>query len=658
MATYFVPPFVTVTNIGRRTLDGDDYVVANEATGQYFLANQSTVALMDSINRAGSIVAGVHAARMNPEVGKVIVEKLVRFGVLVQRGTTHQEKAVKAPIESKMISLRFDLIDGAALTRQLEWVGRIAYSKFGLFCWLLAVVAMMYFLLTNGDKAAFALQQVPQSGLADILRFVVLVVLLKIIHEMGHALAYRVMCLREGHDPGPIRMGIAIFAMTPFPFTDVTGAWRLRSKWRRAAIGAGGIYFELGATALLTIFWAQTNAGALQVTIFQVAIFTALTTVLFNFNPAVKLDGYYVMSDLSGQHNIAGRGSAAARDWLTRRLGGKAEAPEKPYLGYWLMSYSYRWILFGGIFWIFYQMDERLAVPVGIVIFMTLIGRPVYMSLRAAWRNGAKSMNMIIAGGLAAAVFGLCLVPLPDRLLLDGRLVVHDTRFVYAGETARVNLQDDAAGIELTNPELSFLSQDLNLRRAILDNAARSVTGSAQEQARLQNDAASLELISDELSQRLARLQVSAAPTEVWDLREAARYDGSWVRAQSSTPLAVLSQPAAPRVLVWLDQALVETDLLTRQDKSIRVRVASDPSCAFTADVTGQLADLIALENAFGLTAFPRDAGPACLANYPQGASVVARLETAPKSMFQRMQRSINRLLQNRLPTGNAEQRI
>lgn len=649
---------MTVTNIGRRTSDGDDYVVANEATGRYFLANQSTVALMDSINRTGSVPVGMHAAKTNPVIGKAIVEKLVRFGVLVQRGSTHQEKAVKAPIESKMISLRFDLIDGATFTRKLEWLGRAAFSKVGLFLWLLAVVAMLYFLLTNGEKATFALQQVPQSGLADILRFVILVVLLKIIHEMGHALAYRVMCLREGHDPGPIRMGIAIFAMTPFPFTDVTGAWRLKSKWRRATIGAGGIYFELGATALLTIFWAQTNAGALQVTIFQVAIFTALTTVLFNFNPAVKLDGYYVMSDLSGQHNIAGRGSAAARDWLTRRLGGDADAPEKPYLGYWIMSYSYRWILFGGIFWIFYQMDERLAVPVGVIIFMTLVGRPVYMSLRAAWRNGAKSMNMIFAGGLAAAVFGLCLVPLPDRLLLDGRLVVHETRFIYAGETAQVRLQTGASGIELSNPELSFLAQDLNLRRAILDNATRSVTGSAQEQARLQNDAASLEMISDELTQRLARLQVTAAPSEVWDLREAARYDGAWVRAQSSTPLAVLSQPAPARVLVWLDQALVEADLLTRQEKSIRVRLTDDPSCTFTADVTGQLNDLIALQNAFGLTAFPRDDGPACLANYPQGASLVARLETAPKSIFERMQRSVNRLLQNRLPTGNAEQGI
>lgn len=53
-----------------------------------------------------------------------------------------------------------------------------------------------------------------------------------------------------------------------------------------------------------------------------------MTTIIFNLNPAIKLDGYYVLSDLTGQHNIASRGTTAARDWLTRRLGGQADRPD------------------------------------------------------------------------------------------------------------------------------------------------------------------------------------------------------------------------------------------------------------------------------------------------------------------------------------------
>jgi hypothetical protein len=165
-------------------------------------------------------------------------------------------------------------------------------------------------------------------------------------------------------------------------------------------------------------------------------------------------------------------------------------------------------------------------------------------------------------------------------------------------------------------------------------------------------------MISEEMAQRLDRLQIIAEPTEVWDLREAARYDGAWVRAQSSTPLAVLSQPSSARVLFWLDQNVIEAALLSRDAQSVSVRLTADPTCTFTADVTGQLTDLVALNGAFGLTAFPRDETPLCLADYPQGASIVARLETAPKSVFERLQRSVNRLLQNRLPTENAEQKI
>ena len=661
LVTLSLPSFVVITRVEDAQGTGSDYVVSNEATGRYFLANQATVSLLDGLRRTGNLAQALYEAGIGQADGKAILEQLMRYGVVVQRGVTHQAQAPKAPLESKLISLRFDMIDAASFTRKIAWLGQIAYSRAGFFIWLLTVTAMGYLLLVNGEKARFALQQVALAGWQDLLRFAVLFVGLKVVHEMGHALAYRVMCLREGHDPGPIRMGVAIFALTPFPFTDVTGAWRLRSKWRRAAIGAGGIYFEIGATALLTIFWGLTTSGPLQVTIFQVAIFTALTTILFNLNPAVKLDGYYVLSDLTGQHNIATRGSAAARQWLTRRLGGTVQKPERRFLGYWLFSYAYRWTLFAGIFWIFYRIDQRLAVPIATVIFLMLIGRPLLTSLKYATRNGAKPMNMILMGGIAAGVIAACFVPFTDRLLLEGRTLVHDTRFVYAIETAQVNVtQDDANGpaIDLINPELAFQARDLALRRAILDNAARSVTGSASEQARLVGNATSLQTMTTELDQRMARLQIAATDNEAWDLREAERYQGSWVRAQSGKALAVLSQPAPLRVLVWLDQGAVEQGLLGRDVLQVDVRIAADPACQFSAETQGPLSDIAAQSGVFGLTTFPRGEMPECLSQFPQGAAVVARLETAPKSVFERIRRTVTRLLQNRLPGENLTQNL
>ncbi len=659
--TLILPTFITITRVDDTHGTGSDYVVSNEATGRYFLANQATVTLLDVLRRTGNLASALQEAGVNQADGKVILEQLVRYGVVVQRGVTHHVQSPKAPLESKIISMRFDMIDAARFVRKIAWLGKLTYSWVGFCIWLLAVTTMTYLLLVNGEKARFALQQVALAGWQDLLRFVVLFVGLKVVHEMGHALAYRVMCLREGHEPGPIRMGVAIFALTPFPFTDVTGAWRLRSKWRRAAIGAGGIYFEIGATALLTIFWGLTTSGPLQVTIFQVAILTAFTTILFNLNPAVKLDGYYVLSDLTGQINIATRGSMAARQWLTRRLGGPDQKPKRRFLGYWLFSYAYRWTLFAGIFWIFYRIDQRLAVPIASVILLTLIVRPLLMSLNYARRNGAKPMNMFLLGGLATGAITACFVPFTDRLLLDGRTLVHDTRFVYAIETSQVNVAQDAENgptIELVNPELTYQAQDLALRRAILDNAARSVTGSAIEQARLLGNAASLQTMTNKLDQRMARLQIAATDNETWDLREAERYQGSWVRAQSGTALAVLSQPAPLRVLVWLDQAAVEQGLLDRDVLEVEVRITADPTCQFGAETRGPLSDITAQDGVFGLATFPRGEAPECLSQFPQGAAVVARLETSPKSVFERVRRAVTRMLQNRLPGENLTQKL
>lgn len=52
----------------------------------------------------------------------------------------------------------------------------------------------------------------------------------KAVHELNHILAYRVMSLREGLDSGPMRVGIMVFAATPFPFTGVTGAWPIDTR--------------------------------------------------------------------------------------------------------------------------------------------------------------------------------------------------------------------------------------------------------------------------------------------------------------------------------------------------------------------------------------------------------------------------------------------
>ncbi|MGR3484770.1 MAG: hypothetical protein ACU0BF_05455 [Paracoccaceae bacterium] len=646
MDALHVPPFVTVTPLSEASRGDDAFVVSNAATGRHFRANRATVALIEALR--GGIRPGAALARagIDADLGQAILGRLVRTGVAVERGRTQAAPPPKAPPESHLISMRADLFDAAPLARRLDAVGRALFSRWGGVAWALAVVAGCATLAANPERAAHALAQVPQAGLGDWARFLVVFAALKILHEMGHALAYRRMCLREGVDPGPIRMGVAVFAMTPFPFTDVTGAWRLRSRWRRAMIGAGGVYLELLGTAILAIVWGQVVQGPWQVTIFQVAIFTAATSLLFNFNPLIKLDGYYVLSDLTGWRNIAGRAAMAARDTLARALGAQVPRPAARDLIYWALAYAWRWTIFAGIFWLAYRLDARLALPVGALILATLVVRPLVTSLSHAAQAGPRPGRVALALGLTAAALAACLVPLPAWIALDGRLSLHRTSHIHAPEPGRVSVADGA--VTLTSPELSFRARDAELRARLADAAGRRVAASAAERARLDADAAALSGIAAEYAGRAARLTPGVQTGARVDLTAARRLSGAWA-GPGAGPLATVSRDAAPRVLLWLDQARLEAGALSGDAITLSVRLVADPGCAFQATLDPRPGRRAARDDAFALTAFPLGL-PACAAHSPYGAAVVARLDTAPASVAARLRRGAARLLQGRLP--------
>jgi putative peptide zinc metalloprotease protein len=129
----------------------------------------------------------------------------------------------------------------------------------------------------------------PWSQLA-LLYFVV--ILAGLFHELGHATA----CTRFGCPHGGI--GFGLYIVFPAFYADVTKAWRLPPK-QRAIVDMGGLYFQLfliigiGLTAYFT--------GS---TFFYQLLWIVTFLMAFTLNPVFKLDGYWLLVDLSGQRNL------------------------------------------------------------------------------------------------------------------------------------------------------------------------------------------------------------------------------------------------------------------------------------------------------------------------------------------------------------------
>lgn len=648
-ARLVAPGFITFTEVTPPDAEELEFVITNEATGKYFLANRSTVQFFSIVKDTGSVPVALAKAGIPPQQGEALVKRLVQSGLLVRKGETQSEADIKAtPIESKLISLRWDIVDASKITDLFGWFGKIIYSPIGYLAWLGAMVAMVQSLLANSEKLSLGLRQIFEADWRQFLIFGVIYIALKVVHEMGHALAYRTMCLQEGLNPGPIRMGISIFAFTPFPFTDVTGAWRLRSVFRRIMIGAGGIYFETWTIALLTVFWAQTQSGMLQTIILQVAVFAGVLALLFNLNPAIKLDGYYMLTDYLRRPNLSARSSLAARSFLARTLGAKTPVISRSNLAYWVLSYGYRWTIFGGIFWLIYQFDKRLAPIALAVIVMTLLIRPLFNALKYAFKLGIRPVRTVLVLGVGAAVAALFLVPFPDRILLPGQLRTFETRFLEATESGTLTVADEG-GYLLGNPIIEQEIVDVGLRRQMLENLSRGGQSSAAERLGLDAEIESFRQMGAELNAQLASVRFVPNESGVWTPLASDRYDGSWINPAIVPELAAYSTPVDAHLRLRLDQSLLESDILLSRDTVLRVRAVHDPDCEFQALLQAEAERSLAIEGKLTLRARVIDRSTSCAADISNGGAVIARLDTKSRSVLERIQFAGSRLLQNRL---------
>lgn len=642
MARHFVPDFITI----RPGPTPGDCILGNDATGQFFRINAATSRFLDALRSSESLGHAAGVAGLDLVAAQAITAQMLRGGVIVERGRTHAPAAKATPLESRAMTVRIDLLDGGGLLRRFTALGRFAFSRAGFALWLAMIATMIALVLDNPEKAWLSLRQIRDYGLADVAIFTGIYIALKIVHESGHGMAYRIMCLREGLEPGPIRMGISIFALTPFAFTDVTAAWRIRSRWRRAAIAAGGLYFELFAIALMTVFWAFTSPDRLQNALFQAGTFTALSSVLFNLNPFIKLDGYYMMTDLRGTFNLTTRASRAALASFARAFGAPLPPPPRLDLAYWALSYLYRWSLFGGIFLVAWVFDRRFAGLVGAAIVMMLVVRPLVRSMQFTRK---QELRPVRAGLTLALLLGLglvLLVPLPNRVRVEGRLSRHETHYVYATEPGILALQADA--LQLENADLDYELLQAVLQVQVLQNAARAVARSGAERARLETDLSRVAAIRDALARRQSETRVAFDAAADWTPLAARALQGAMLDpALMAKPLGALSDPAPPRIRLWLPEAEIEAPLPAETPIALRLR--ADPACRFSARLIGDPASRTAREGHLPLLARP-DPLPPCAASAADGSALVARLPAPPRSIFSHIVHELRQLLQNRLP--------
>ncbi len=343
----------------------------------------------------------------------------------------------------------------------------------------------------------------------------VVFIFVKTIHEFGHGLTCK-------HFGGEVHeMGAMFIMFTPYLYCNVSDSWLLPDKKQRILVTAAGIIVEMSLAIVAAWVWMATAPGLLHQITFNIIFTCSVSTLLFNANPLMKFDGYYMMADALEVPNLKQKSYAAATGWAQRYLlglrgGGPAQFFSHelgPLFGlYAVASYFYGWLV---LYRISSRMFDMLA-PYGLdflshsyvwLYLFTALALPCYRLMKTTYQNPvtrvAAGRRFAQIGTVAAALLLLSwFVPWQDSVkrgaVLEHATVetvtartpgflrevyVHDGEAVHAGQPlARLeNLALQGEADELESEAAAYEVQ----RRAALSDTMESTREMAASYGKL-----------------------------------------------------------------------------------------------------------------------------------------------------------------------------
>lgn len=256
----------------------------------------------------------------------------------------------------------------------------------------------------------------------------------KVIHEFGHGLAAKHYKL-EVHE-----MGVLFMVFWPMFYVDVSDAWMLPRKSERNWINAGGMFIEMLLASVAAWVWLLTEPGWVNQAAFNTMLAGSITTVLFNANPLLRYDGYYILMDWMEIPNLRTKASQYITYLMHRYvLAAKTQLPpletrQRPVfmICFSIASTIYRWVVVIGIVGIVWHVLDGYGLEVvgtmlGFFSLTTMILMPIAKMLKSVWQVQAATprrlaVSLVVLIAVVSAIVGILM--LPTEQVVDRPVVV------------------------------------------------------------------------------------------------------------------------------------------------------------------------------------------------------------------------------------------
>lgn len=394
----------------------------------------------------------------------------------------------------------------------LNWFGALLYL--GLLAYGIALAAVNWGPLTQNtlDRVLTA---------ENLLLLLVAYPFVKAFHELGHAYFIK----KWG---GAVHeIGIMFLVFMPVPYVDASDSIAFESKYKRALVGAAGILVEIGLAAIAMIVWAGAEEGIVRAFAFNVMLISGVSTLLFNGNPLLRFDGYYVLCDLAEIPNLGLRANKYLGYLVQRYVFGMnfvestVSARREPvwFVTYAIAAYVYRLFIMFAIIGLvatrFFVIGVILAVWALFLMLVWPVMKGVWWLFTAPALRRHRGRAFAMTGGLVAGLGALLLaMPVPHHTVAEGVVIPPPEAFANATWDGRVAEVYVAAGqaVEIGAPLMRIEDPLTQARRDVLK--ARIVEIDRRIVAERAGDQIALRIMEEERAAAQADLDLTVARIE------------------------------------------------------------------------------------------------------------------------------------------------
>ena len=551
---------------GTRSL-GEVWDIANEQLGERAPTQDEAIRLLGQLHAADALVADV-----SPDSRE-----------LFRRHKRHKRMEIKQKVWSPL-AVRVPIWDpDRFLTATLPFVRPFLTKTFAVIWLLLVLTAAVFAAMNIGALTTNITDRVLNPGNLAVLWLVYPVV--KAFHELGHGYAVKKFG-GEVHE-----IGIMFLVLIPVPYVDASAASALRDKHKRVLVGGIGIMIELLLASVALFVWLNAESGAVTAVAFNVMLIGGVSTLLFNGNPLLRFDGYYVLADWIEIPNLSGRSTNYLNYLIQRYIYGMREADKVTslwservwFVFYGIAAFIYRmFIMFAIIAYIagrFFIIGVLLAIWATTTQLLLPIGKGIkFLSGSPKLRTNRARALITTFAAIALILGALFLVPFPSYSIVDGVIWPSQQAQVRAGTNGFVTKVATTTDQKVRSGDL-MMQLDDPFMRARLELIDTQLAGlEIQRSALIRTDRVQSALIAEEIDvvqndrarlvEELEALDIRAPRVGTAVLPNASDLEGSFV-AKGNVIGYVVAQRDTQTVRTVVSQNQI--DLVRNDTQSVSV---------------------------------------------------------------------------------------